>query len=379
MPPSKSSSPRKIGLVLPAGGARAAYQVGVFRYIGENFPEFTPKIFTGVSAGSINACFLAQGDPFPKATRDMYQLWETLQFNQVLQTNFRSMFGIAARSLYDLILSKVTKRLLMKSLLDASPLAHTLLTHIHFWKVSRAIRAGTVEGLAVSATNYHDGSTTIFYDSTHSIKPWVREQRRALRTSIRVRHVMASCSIPVLFEPVRIGDFLYGDGSLRFSFPFSPAIKLGATHLFAVGIRCPHPENSLGFRPDHVGIGFVLGAVLNSIFMDSLESDYENLGRINADPGGSSLRRLPALLIRPSQDLGSIAKEHLDEVPFHLRQVLKSTADREELGDLLSYLMFSPGFLSTLLRLGMKDAEAAHDKIAQFLEAEHYQLASTKA
>ena len=69
------SSPNKnIGLVLPAGGARAAYQVGVLRYCATAFPEFRPRVFTGISAGSINSCFLAQGDPFPTATKELYQL-----------------------------------------------------------------------------------------------------------------------------------------------------------------------------------------------------------------------------------------------------------------------------------------------------------------
>jgi NTE family protein len=263
----------------------------------------------------------------------------------------------------DLFLSKVTKRLLLKSLLDASPLAQTLMMHIHFWKISRAIRAGAVDGLAVSATNYHDGSTNIFYDSHDNISPWKREKRRAIRTAIRVRHIMASCSIPLLFEPVRIGDYLYGDGSLRFSFPISPAIHLGATHIFAVGIRCPTPENALGFRPEIVGLGFVAGAVMNSIFLDSLEADYENLTRI------SKLSPNPILhcLVRPSLVLGAMAKDHLYEVPFHFRQLLRSTANPQELGDLLSYLMFSRGYLTSLLELGRADAANYHGQIEKFL------------
>ena len=49
----------KIALVLTGGGARAAYQVGCLRCIAREFPHFEPKILTGVSAGAINAAFLA--------------------------------------------------------------------------------------------------------------------------------------------------------------------------------------------------------------------------------------------------------------------------------------------------------------------------------
>lgn len=362
-------SARKIGLVLPAGGARAAYQVGVLRYMAEAFPEFRPTVFTGISAGSINASFLAQGENFEQSTLQLYQLWEHLEFNQVLQTHFSSIFRMFGKWIYDMFVSKITHKLLLKSLLDASPLAHTLLQNIYFWKISKAIRSGLVDGLAISATNYHDGTTTIFFDSHRPLEPWSREQRKAIRTQLRLKHVIASCSIPILFEPVRIGDFLYGDGSLRFNFPFSPAIKLGATRLLAIGIRCPVPQNPLGFKPEHVGMGFVAGAVMNSIFLDSIDADFENVLRTNrfARASKGAVEPLPARLVRPSQDLGALARNYFEEVPFHLKQLLRSTAPPEELGDLLSYLMFSPGYLRALLELGMKDAEAQKDDLKKFL------------
>jgi NTE family protein len=269
----------------------------------------------------------------------------------------------------DLFLSKITKRLLLKSLLDASPLSQTLLLHIHFWKVSRAIRSGRVKGLAISTTNYHDGSLTIFYDSTEPITPWVRERRRAIRTPIRIRHIMASCSIPVLFEPVPIGDFLYGDGSLRFSFPFSPAVHLGANKIFAIGVSGVStlipPIND---HKDSLSIGFVAGSVLNSIFLDSLDNDYENLCRINEIVGPNSPKYKPVFLMRPSGNLAALASEHLKDVPFHLRQLLSSSAKPDEMGDVLSYLMFSPGYVATLLEMGRKDAEKRHDELEAFLK-----------
>ena len=53
--------------------------------------------------------------------------------------------------------------------------------------------------------------------------------------------------------------------------------------------------------------------------------------------------------------------------------MLRSLANPEELGDLLSYLMFSKGYLKALLELGMKDAETEKEKIRAFVEAEPYQ------
>jgi NTE family protein len=369
MSTSATVSEPKLALVLPAGGARAAYQVGVLSYLAEQYPALRPTIFTGISAGSINACFLAQGDPFAESAARMNSLWSTLDFTDVFATNFRSLYSMVGRWVSDLFVSKVTHRLLLRSLLDASPLAGTLLTHVHFWKIARALRQRQIHGISVTATNYHTGSSTIFYDSSDAIEPWTRQDRVAIRGHLRVRHIMASCSIPILFEPVRIGDHLYGDGSLRYNFPFSPAIHLGATHVLGISIRPPAAEDLGGYKPDQLNLGFIAGAVMNSVFLDSLEPDYESVLKMNRLSAGGIVRTVTPLLLRPSQDLASLSKDHLKEVPFHFRQLLRSTANPEELGNLLSYLLFSPGYLSELIRLGRKDADTARGSLETFVRS----------
>ena len=48
-----------LAIVLTGGGARAAYQVGVLRALARRLPNARFPIITGVSAGAINASFLA--------------------------------------------------------------------------------------------------------------------------------------------------------------------------------------------------------------------------------------------------------------------------------------------------------------------------------
>ena len=50
-----------LALVLTGGGARGAYQVGVLRYLASRYPDLSPGILTGVSAGGIIATHLASG------------------------------------------------------------------------------------------------------------------------------------------------------------------------------------------------------------------------------------------------------------------------------------------------------------------------------
>ena len=47
------------GLVLSGGGARAAFQIGVLTCIAERAADIDFPIITGVSAGAINATFIA--------------------------------------------------------------------------------------------------------------------------------------------------------------------------------------------------------------------------------------------------------------------------------------------------------------------------------
>jgi predicted acylesterase/phospholipase RssA len=48
-----------LALMFSGGGARAAYQVGFLRLLAREFPDCVPGILTGVSAGGINAAYLA--------------------------------------------------------------------------------------------------------------------------------------------------------------------------------------------------------------------------------------------------------------------------------------------------------------------------------
>ena len=93
-------------LVLTGGGARAAYQVGVMKALGEILPgkknPFT--IFSGTSAGSINSGFLAsQAQSWQKSTEDLYTLWQNLKLDQIYYTDGLSVTTIRVSHLTEAI------------------------------------------------------------------------------------------------------------------------------------------------------------------------------------------------------------------------------------------------------------------------------------
>ncbi len=57
-----ASIPTSFGLILSGGGARGAYQMGVWRALRETNLENRLSLIAGTSAGAINGAFLLQGD-----------------------------------------------------------------------------------------------------------------------------------------------------------------------------------------------------------------------------------------------------------------------------------------------------------------------------
>src|SRR5437588_10047344 len=81
-----------LAVMLTGGGARAAYQVGLLRGLARHFPELEFQIVTGVSAGAINAVYLAamQGN-LAHRVQQLYDLWHTLECQQVFRTNYSAL------------------------------------------------------------------------------------------------------------------------------------------------------------------------------------------------------------------------------------------------------------------------------------------------
>ena len=82
-----------LAIVLTGGGARAAYQVGFLRCIARRMPNMRFPIITGVSAGAINAAYLASHPGTTKEAVDgLSQLWSNLTIEQVFEADSFSLF-----------------------------------------------------------------------------------------------------------------------------------------------------------------------------------------------------------------------------------------------------------------------------------------------
>lgn len=394
-------APRRTAMILSGGGARGAYEVGVLSYLFDDLARIrgaAPKvdILCGTSVGAINACFLAAhlADPI-LGMRRLVQLWSDLQLSRVLGFGGKQVLGLP--------------RLLFggagdgAGVFDVRPMADLVQREISWRAVSRSLRRRRLRALTVSTTEVSTGRTVVFMQtSPEATIPATAPPRTLFKAEhIGPHHALASAAIPLLFPPVRIDNELYLDGGLRQNTPIAPALRLGATHVFAIGLSREVRGSAMHEGGAHYGRApgatMLLGKVLNAFLLDHIDVDVELLSRLNdvLDDGARTFgpdftdqmsdtahargvagyRRVEAMVVRPSEDIGKLASEHVRRGRFIGNPiVVKRLLNMLDLGvgdeaDLASYLLFDGVFARQLVELGRADAAARRDELLTFFGA----------
>ena len=173
----------KIGIALSGGGTRGVVHIGVLQALEEN--GIFPSIIAGTSAGSIVGAMYAHG----------YTPAEILSI-------------ASERSLIWMFSLRIPNRGFVR---------HTFLRKM----LNRYIPENNFEELKkplfVAIANLNTGKAEIVSSGPlHDV-------------------IVASASIPVLYEPVKIGEYLYADGGLLMNLPVSPIREI-ANYIIAVNL-----------------------------------------------------------------------------------------------------------------------------------------------
>lgn len=241
------SESRKRALVLSGGGGRGAYHVGVLRFLEEH--EWYPDIVVGTSIGAVNGAAIASGH----TAYSLWALWKRLRTRDVQKANLNP-----ANSNF---------------LLDTSPLRETLQKE-GWLNFDRLNSQEAAVHLRVTATEVNTGHLHVFGNS-----PDLYPSKMQLEP-LELDHIIASCSIPVVYPATKLHDNLYWDGATVANTPMGPAIDAGAEEIVVV-IMTPWEADEGNITETPQNFLAAASTVLEWALLASFQSDLKMFRRIN--------------------------------------------------------------------------------------------------
>ncbi len=201
--PRSPSNPPVRALVLPGGGGRGAYQVGVVKALKEHGIEFDMAF--GTSIGGLNATLYAQG-----SIARMEELW--------CNTRARDIYRLpSAQQLGNMLLGHKL------GLLDTSPFEELIQ------------READLKKLKASRTK-----VGLFTTDLCSLETRLITTDDIMSTSELVDVLMATTAVPMAFPPRQLqGKGLWVDGGLVRNTPMQAAVNRGAEEIYTVLL---HPD-----------------------------------------------------------------------------------------------------------------------------------------
>jgi NTE family protein len=242
------NKPRKRALVLSGGGGRGAFHVGVLKFLQEH--EWFPDIVVGTSIGAVNGAAIASGHD----ARSLWALWKRLRTEDVQRPNL-------LRGLQD------------GFLLDTAPLAATL--EREGWvDLARINSEDTAVHLRITATEVDTGQLHIFGNTPNLNNKGLRLE------PISIKHIISSCSIPLVYPATQLDDHLYWDGATVSNTPLSAAIDAGASEIIVVLMTPWGNQNERVTIPKD--LLEAAGLALDWALLGSFRSDLKMFNQVNA-------------------------------------------------------------------------------------------------
>ncbi len=335
------------------------------------------KIWSGTSAGAINAAFCtSQAADLKIAGEQLAKIWQEITPEQVYRTDLISLSTNSAKWIRDLTFGSLFQKKLAQYLLNATPLITLLNKKIHFPQIQKNIDHQLIRSLSCTAYCFNTAKTVSFVQGNSP--SWQRTNRHSTATTISAAHILASCSIPMLFPLTRINNQFFADGGFRNTAPTSSIIHQGAQKVLMVGVRfSPTNLTEQTVSLNEPGVAKVAGSMLNALFFDNIDLDLERLDLVNEiiqsvnksiKTKRSEYSAIDYQLIRPSQDIAKIAESCSSKgFPKVLQFLMDGLGSRQDTADLSSYLLFHPSFTKPLVDLGFRDTLEKADELEEWI------------
>jgi NTE family protein len=381
-----------LAIMLTGGGARAAYQVGLLKGLARYFPDLKLQIVTGVSAGAINAMYLAaHHGTLAEKVRTLETMWLELTCSSIFEFDWKAFLPFRT-ALASLAVRNKWSKTRPHGMLNTAPLRELLCRVLNvrpgepIAAIERNIQEGDLKALALMTLDYSTGQTVRWVQGRY-FEFFEGVNRRSAPTRFTVDHVLASSALPFVFPAVRIGGEWHGDGGIRLAAPLSAPVHLGASRIIAMstGYQRTADEANTPVIGGYPPAAQILGQLVNAIFLDVIDEDVARMQRMSEllrkmhphDRDG--LKPIDLLVLRPSQDLGKLAGQYEKNLPRQLKFLVRALGGKEtESLELVSLLLFEPGYTRALIDLGEADVHARATEIQMFFGEEATTIAAAR-
>lgn len=212
---------KKLGLCLAGGGARGSYQIGVMKALEELGYLKKVKAISGTSIGSVNASVFAG-----KTVDDMKEIWfnystdEFKKNTKVFSKLKNKKLEVVKEGIYEL---EALGRLLKKNL-DVKALRNQE-TYVTLSPAGE--KDDGIKGiLKASYKHYIKHESQVIYSPLHE------QDDKSI-----YQQVLASCSIPVVFPSMKIGEKQVFDGGLYDNVPVKPLVDAGCDEIIVIHLQ----------------------------------------------------------------------------------------------------------------------------------------------
>lgn len=238
---------KKRALVLSGGGGRGAYHVGVLQFLEEH--EWWPDVVVGTSIGAVNGAAIASGH----TAKSLRALWKRLKTKNVQKFNLNPLS--------------------LSSFLDTSPLQKTLESE-GWLRLERINAPDPLIDLRITATEIDNGRLHIFGNSPDARKSDM------IHTEITVKHILSSCSIPIVYPFTSISETNYWDGAILANTPLGAAIDAGATEIIVV-IMTPYQNNQRVQEKENKNLLTMVNMMLDWVLLSSFQAEMRVFRNVN--------------------------------------------------------------------------------------------------
>ncbi len=205
----------KTGLVFSGGGAKGAYEIGVWKALRKLKLDKYISVISGTSIGALNAILFVNGD-YAKAE----QIWKNLSLEQITKPdndNFSQKI--------DLLLDKINSSKIKTA---GNYIKSAINKYISIGSISQQnLKKFIEDNINFEKIRNFNGNCYVTVFNNRTNKPEYIKLNNLPEDKI-VQYLLATTAMPVVFDKVIIDNNEYYDGGIPFlgaNTPIAPAIK----------------------------------------------------------------------------------------------------------------------------------------------------------